>query len=404
MAAVTVKIAGTVADPCKIILPLQITHGRSGVGTQPDAPSASLTWDGADCPWQLGDTFVVWAESQYDPATYDSPTVTYDDPGALYDDDGTGLLSIPRFVGVIAGLRARSAAGQVFAWELEGIGHLARLGTVNVLAERPQETDTARVQALCAAAGVPVRVVGNPGVQLAADSVDRDLLAALHEIAGSTGGLVWQALDGMLTYGTADHREVNAEPIGVLACEGIDAALVWNSDVESIVNSVTVSWGPEEAPTQVTHSIAESIAEPWGLRHIDVRTLCAAEPDAEQLALLILARRAWPYWAHSELVAYPEEVSGFDQRVLMAMDIGTPVLVPIPDDPGPTPTDFETAVTEGWIETWAAQGHILQLALSDQRRWVTTSLRNWGEKRDGGDWAHWAAGTWLDQLVKEGAA
>lgn len=397
----TVRIAGTDADPCSIVLPMQVLHGRAGTGAQPDPPQASVIWDGPDCPWKVGDSLEIWEGAAYTPATYDSPTVLWDDRTAVYDDDGTGQVNAPRFIGTIAGIKANSRYGAVQSWDIEAVGKQARLGFLPVTLTRPQESDIARVQALCAAVSTPVRVIGNVSLTLAAGAVDRDLLGALHEVCESTGGVLWQAMDGTLCYGTADHREALPDPVGVLPCEVINEELEWDSAVEQIVNSVSVSWGPEGAQESATHTDTESTAMSWGVRHIDLRTKCAGEADAEQLGLLILARRAWPYWGQSSVfVPLDDDMPADTSRLVSRLDIGSPLLVPIPPVPGPTPDELAPVVVEGWVQVWDIGETTVQLSVSDQRRWVATQRRDWAEVRDGGTWDFWNDGSWLDMLVK----
>jgi hypothetical protein len=397
---VEVRVNGSVVDPCKVALPLEVVHGRSEIGSQPDAPSCSFEWLSPSCPWRVGDSLEVWAAVQYTGATYDDPVVTYDDPAAVYD--GFGGLTC-RFAGVIAELTAVSAVGRVQSWAVSGDGHQARLGYAPVLLTRPQERDTARVQAVCAAAGMPLRVKGAQGVLLAAATIDSDALTVLHDICESTGGMLSQATDGTLVYETAKHRQTDSAPLGVIPCYGIEHTLEWSETVDDIINDITVRWGPADTPGESTHRDNESAAMPWGVRHTDVTTMCAAEADAEELALLVIARRAWPYWSQASGVVAHDQLEDDDRRLVNALDVGDPVLVPIPREPGPNPAEPPVpVVVEGWVETWSAGfEHFAVMAFSDQRRWVTTTLRTYGTVRDGGTYTYWTTnGDYLDLMVE----
>lgn len=389
-----------VLDTCRVLRPMQITHGRARLDVQPDAPVLEFQWDGPDLPMSAGDPITVHASiPMWGPALYDDPTVPYDSPNHLWD--GATVWEAPRFTGHITSPTAVESGGNIIGWQVRAVGRQARLGFTPIVADRPIESDTARVAAIAARAGVTIRIVGQPGPNLAADTIDTDALAALHQVCQSSGGILWQQPDGTLTYGSADHRE---QPVAAaLPCQAILDGLSWDQTVDDIINHVTCTWGPENAQQQVTHRDDQSIARPWGLRHVDVRTICADESSSEQLGLLILARRAWPYWRTPDVIVAPEDLTDPDLRALHALDTSRLVVVPIPTEPGPTPSPPTIAVVEGWVETWNDDGHWVQLALSDHARWVATGLRTWATKRDGGTWADWATGSWLEQLI-EGAA
>lgn len=404
---VEVRRAGVVQDPCEIALPLSITHGRSDVTNQPDPPAAQVIWDGQVCPWTVGDNLEIWAGTQYEPAVYDDPVRSYDDPAATYDSTPTGEVMRPHFVGTVAGLTATGMLGQVVSWTVDAVGGLARLGTTPITVTRPQERDTDRVQGIAAAAGVAVRVVGAPGVLLAAtpaaSPIDTDALTALHDVCTSSGGLVWQAKDGTLTYGTAAHRTAAQYPVAVIPCDVIDHAVAWDEDVEAIINEVTVRWGPADNQQENTHRLADSIAMPWGVRHTDITTMCADQANADELAVLVLARRGWPFYGVTNGLVdlHSPDMS----RQFAELDVSSSAMVPIPSTPGPTPSDLTPVVVEGWVEVWdAADVHTAQAAFSDQKRWVTTTLRDYAEVLAGGDYGYWLAhGDYMAMLVKQGA-
>lgn len=399
-ADVQVWIADQLANPSIIARPLSVTHGRSDITTQPEAPSTDIEWLSATCPWKVGDRVVILGDTQYVPAVYDDPVVTYDDPRALYDSDTSAIRVTPHFDGIVAGIEAVSALGQVQAWNLNCVGGMARLGFTPILLTRPVESDVARVQAIGAAVGIQIVVLGPVGVNMAAATIDSDALSALHDVCLSTGGLLWQDRGGVIIYGTAGHRLAIPDPIGVIPTSVIQSDLSWLNRLEDIVNEVAVSWGPEDARETVVHQDLDSQAQPWGVRRADINSGLATETDADQLALLILARRAWPFWGASTAVLDLPD-NGDTSRLFASLDVSTPVLVPIPREPGPAPGDLVPVVVEGWIETWTeGMEHTAEAALSDQRRWVTTSVRDYAEVLAGGDYGFWRADDYLNMLVK----
>lgn len=397
---VTITVSAVALDPCRVGLPVEVTHGRSAIGAQPDAPELSFTWIGSTAPGAIGDPVTLGEQVEWSPAHYDSETVDYDDSAAAYDDGGTGSQQRARFVGNIAGLTVKEVDGRPASWAVECVGKQARLGFTPVKTSRPKESDIARVQAICAAAGTPVRVYGSDAVLLAAKSIDDDALAALHDVCNSSGGLVWQSPDGSLNYGAANHRAVS-KTLGLLPCEAIASGLSWAEAMESIVNEVTAK---STSGGLTTQRDSASIAKPWGLRHIDVNTDCADGSDLQALALVILARRAWPYWGTPSALVLFEHLDAEGARLVALLDVSSAVLVPFETQPGAVPTDPAPAIVEGWVETWTGSSHRIQVSLSDSSRWVVTRERTYQEVLDGGTYQHWLDhGSYIDVLVMEGA-
>lgn len=503
---VKVRVGTTDLDPCRVALPLRITHGRSGVSTQPDAPVCAFTYLGSTPPGAVGDSLEVLRPSS------SLPTPTWGDPVAAWSDPivtWTGReYDAHRFAGSITSITAAESGGQVEQWLVTATGASADLGRTPVLLVRPVETDAARVQAIAAAAGVPVTVVGTTDLLLAADTIDMDALSALHQVCTSAAGLLWQRPDGGLMYGTAGHRATPATTR--IACDYILDGIDWTNDVEDIINSVTVRWGEEAASNsvnsvwnyrtgtgdpgtgnvhisagllrfsridksgfdmapvlralpngttiygqekanadrwarwavtgavtdsgtyfsvpvtelessdsgypglnadlafrfnasseqQATHTDTDSIAQ-WGVRHVDVNTLLFSATQAAQLGLLILARRADPWWRMPGVMLWldrvPDEtMEGFERT----LDVSAGVVIPVESAPSPTPGDITEWTVEGWVEQWGEDGHQMQLAVSERARTGDTGLRSW-QQVAAGTWASWAAGTWMEQLVQE---
>lgn len=401
--AYRLTIAGQEMDIGNVPVPLTITHGRSSAATQPDAPDCQFSWLHIDPPGAIGDTVVVSASLLDSGLTwiYDAPNnYMYDSPDYVWDNAWT-LDVGPRFVGRMSGLAAREVDGRIVEWAVRCVGEQGTIARLDVLADRPAETDVARVQAIAAAAGFPITIDGTPGLTLAADTLDRgSALDAIQEICESSGGLVWQDKAGRMHYGTADHRQ--ADPTWTLSAGAIVDGLQWRSDIESLINHITLRWGPEGAQSEHTISEAGSMAMPWGKRHVDVTTLAATQADADQLGALILARRAWPFWLMDTVMADGRHADRPDTITLTHIDVGTIILIPAPTEPDTTPSEWTAWVVEGWTETATESGAELQLSVSDAARWGQTRLRTWQEAR-GYTWAQEAAGTWLDALIWEAA-
>jgi len=393
----TVTVAGTPVDLHRIPLPVDISHGRANADSQPDAPTLSMQWAGADFPGSMGDPVELRQALTYGPAvTYDSADIVWDDPGVLWDAGALG--DSARFVGTITQLTPVEEYGAVVSWEVRAVGTAARLGAQPIRLDRPAEPDTARIAAIAAAAGVAIVTHGDPGPTLAADAIDRDALAAVHEVAESSAGLFWQAPDGSMHYGTHSHRA--AEPRLVLPASTILDGIAWTQDTNTITNHVTVKYGEPQAET--THRDDASIAQAWGNRHADVTTLAADLAAADLLGVLIIDRWAWPRWSAPDVRLPLDTLPPADMYTVQNLDVSTSVLVPIPPIPAPTPAPLTKWVVEGWQEHWAEDGHSMELTLSEFGRYGSQNVRTW-EQAAAATWADEAAGSWVDALTVEAA-
>jgi hypothetical protein len=214
-------------------------------------------------------------------------------------------------------------------------------------------------------------------------------------VCASTGGLLFQARDGQVTYGTAHHRETLQ--VQTLECDVISDGLEWAQSTDDIINEVTAKWATGET-TFVDTPSTEMV---WGVRHADVTVPALAEADAEQLAQLILRRRAWPYWSSPSVLVFADDLDESGKAAVAGIEVSSGVLLPLPiHEPGPVPSDLSLGVVEGWVETWDTSGHTIQYAVSDAARWNDTRLRTWDEMATE-TWGYWAAGDWSDQLIKE---
>lgn len=376
-------------DNCRIALPVTIQHGRSGVDTQPDAPTCTFTYTDQYPPTSLGDSIEVEVSGQ--------PGELWTDPGVLWTDPDVSWLGTRgkslRFRGYITDLRAVEVAGRIVAWAVQATGEQARLGRIPIDISRPAESDAQRVQAIAAAAGVPITVLGSTSIDLVADNIRRDALGALHEVCATAGGLLWQARDGSMVYGTLNRHE--AMPQWRLTCNLILDGVQWRHTTDEIVNHVTVEWGPESSRTQDTYRDDDSIAK-WGYRHADVGTMCATSDDAALLGLIVLGKRAQPRWVMPGVVALRDQATAAQWAQVAALGVGHTALIDIETAPAATPGAITSWTVEGWVETWASEGRRIQLALSEYRLGVPIP---WSTADDH-SWRHWAdTASWLTAML-----
>jgi hypothetical protein len=396
----TLLVNGIQANRGHVPLPIVITHGRSRVDAQPDAPSLTMEWaEPATCP-QLLDRVELRLNLPAESPMWDDPRVSYDDPTVLYS--GTWAVTAVRFVGVVVDVDTQEiwqgSYGGPATSRITAVSTQADLGRVPVVLTRPAEADTARIAAIAAAAGVPITVVGGAGPRLAANTIDRDALGALYEVTGSSGGLLWQGPDGRMHYGAQDYR-ADAPAVAGLPAGAIVDGLRWQTSAADMINKVTVKWGPPDAQQEHTLTDDASVAA-HGIHHAQVGTGLADQAAADQLASLILARRGWPFWWTSDVIidsALVLEVS--TMRAVAVLQTSDTVLLPIPAEPGVTGLLAEWIV-EGWVETWPAHDRcVIQIAVSDRERWALTQLRLWSHADDFTWGQELSRGSWFDALI-----
>jgi len=272
---------------------------------------------------------------------------------------------------------------------------------------RPEEDDVARVQAIAAAAGVAIEVIGPPGVTLTADTIFRDALDAIHEVCKSSGGILWQQRDGTLTYGTMYRADFM--PSRILSCNAILDGIEWSRDATKVINHVVVKYGaadpvvagnsgkpkkPKQPGTdareQDTYRDDPSIAE-WGYRSIEVDTQCLTSTDAGYLAAAILARRKQPRWVMPGVVVLRNSATDAQWSQVATLDFGHTAFLDVEETPTPTPGENTPWTVEGWVETWEPEGRRVQFALSEYRlgtpvTWETAQAQTWDYWRSNHSW------------------
>jgi hypothetical protein len=382
---VTVTVNADNLNPCNVKLPLRITHGRSSTDTQPEASTCTFSWTVGHVP-----------PGRPQPAILP--------PGNIGDRLTVADGVEPRFAGRITDLQAVETGGLVVEWLVTAIGDVARLGRLPVVVSRAVEADTNRFLALASAAGVGSisNVRGEFGVFLAADAIDRDALSAMHEVCESSGGLLWTGRDGRIVYETSKWR--SQVPHLILPCTSVGDGLDWTVSESRIINHVTCKWREGTPPDTTEHQVTirddPSIAA-HGIWHRDANSICASEADTTTLGAIILGRNKNLRWVIPDVIVYPGLLDDIGRRDLRQLEISDGVLLPIEMEPSPTPGALTSWTVEGWVEEWSSGppwGHRIQFAVSD--RGQRDILRNWNEVALEA-WDYWAAGTWMNLLIKE---
>jgi hypothetical protein len=379
-----VTVAGAEV-PCGIIaLPLRITHGRSDFTVQPDPPSLAMVVLGR-VTWQRNDPISVTVGGRV------------------------------RFAGFIDGL-ATDYIGTRFITKVDAVGWLAKAGNVRPsIPPREVENDVARVQAFAntlleAYPTAQIRIQGTPTVDLIRKDVDggHSVLDLLHETCLSTGGLVWQARDGGLVYGTANHRAGEKSEFLIEECDILDG-VQWVKNSSTLVNRVRVNWGPipaDDSDRSVHVDADMASVQQEGPKEVTIDSMLNDVTDATLLANLILFRRAKAYWnLPSGIQIQTREMGVREYLRLLDIDISDEVALKVARQPMPLAASVVEWVVEGWVEEWNVDTeglhHVIQMSLSDRQRFGLTGIRTVGELAAGFTVATAADMTVRDAMFKE---
>jgi hypothetical protein len=373
----TISVNGLAVDCQFILLPVQILHGRSEFNVQPQAPSLSFSIIGP-VPWKRNDAV----------------TVT--------------LLGFSRFQGYITGMTATYREDQ-FVTDVECVGWQARGGTIYPSwPPMPVEDDVTRAQRYLSvfSSSFPPwigSVRGTETTDLVAQDVDggSDVLSRLWDVCKSTGALLFQNRDGNLVYGTASHRTAVGLSYYIDNCDILDG-VQWVNDGATLVNKVTVKYGPLVALRKVSVHTTDGIpvVSPYadryeyvetdapsialeGPKDVSVDSLIQSEQDAVLFAKLILFRRVTPYWAlPGGIVVNSDDMDDPAYDGLLKLDISDAVMVKLSREPE-APENLVEWIVEGWVEEWNEQGghlvHTMKMALSDRQRFGLTGIRTVAE-------------------------
>ncbi len=334
-----------------------IRHGRSKPDGQPDASSVSLVSRSALLP-QVGQTLTV----ELGP-----------DAIAAF---GTAASAKARFTGRVTTAQLVPEPGSKTSRRRVNItatGTLAPLGRQYVGdVPWPQETDGARVARLLAlATGVTVGTVDSGTVQVLPRDVDRQpLLKLAQEIATDADGVLHQLRDGTLVYHDADHRAL-ALPVLELLPSEVLWPVVWQQDLDGMVNDLTVGYGASEPQAEVRETDPAAIAA-HGLYAARVSTQLADLAAADAYALLTIARRGRPWWDLSSVSMDLVRGLGTTAELhphaakLLGLELGD--LVQITSWPTSGPQQLGRLWVEGWTETITATSWRLVLSVTPYGR------------------------------------
>jgi hypothetical protein len=190
-------------DPWRIVVPMTISYGRSGLDSQAEAPSLSFKW--------LGELSIAWGDETHElevgaPIEVDfNPRALASEWGDVWHDKWSEsapatYAASRRFTGRISELKP-DRSGQVLQTTVTVIGKSVDAAH-RFVGDKPwpEQTEQARVAAIAAAAGLTVDNRAGSWRILARDVDFQPSLDLLRDLPASTGALVYERRDGTLRY------------------------------------------------------------------------------------------------------------------------------------------------------------------------------------------------------------
>lgn len=408
----SVEVDGYTIDPCRILVPLTITIGRSDVSQQPSAPSASWSMLGLPGPLRIGqpvtiahraDRQDVWSDIWADEWGGD-PTPVSDVWSDTWDDvwsQGPWQSDVVRMRGHISDMEVERE-GDTITTSVVVTGVSAALAGRIGDEPWPEQVERARVARIASLLpDVEVRYVGpisgesHSVRRLDVDS--RTALDVLQSLASGTGALLVEMPDGWVAYQSQAWRDENRPSTLLIDEYAILDRTGWQA--QPVANAATVAYGYQpvipdpqggESTTLGPRPIVSdreplSIAQ-YGEQSVTIDSEWVKPSSASALAARVVHQRAWEAWEapqvmlpmhlQSSLQAWRETVVGLQPGARITLRSVT-------SDPSP-PGGVGDWIVEGWVETWDRIGeadrssrveHWMQLAVSPAGPWRADVMR-----------------------------
>jgi hypothetical protein len=384
-AQVLVYVAGAIADPMRVVLPLTHTAGANDPTQQANAPSLTFDW--------LGPLTFDYGGEPIDLTVGTVIGLTLDQAGGgiwsdIWDDLWSpalppGTVSIPpirRFTGRISDLEPSADAAEMIT-SVTCIGVTGEAATFQVgAAALPQQTEAQRVNALGGPAPYPVVNQATSAVLLARDPNRTGLIDALQETAEAVGSRVVENGLGQIVYVGLPTRQAATTAVELTEAQ-ILAPVGWAQHVGGLINDVTVFYGPAPvSPATVRASVTVSnpaSQQAYGRQHVDIESQFTSDDDASQFAAIVLAHWAQPFWDAPQIGVRADVLDDVTWKALMSAQLGQVLIAHgVTGSPSP-PAGVGRWLIEGWSQVWDRSGDddrltdTLLIAVSEYERWVS---------------------------------
>ena len=231
--------------------------------------------------------------------------------------------------------------------------------------------------------GTPWEVVGPDGPRVLARDVDRrQALDLLSSVASDAGGLLVQRRNGTISYQSAGYRDL-LRPVALdLGPDEVLTAVEHARDTTTIVNSVTVVYGPPRDPQdRAEWSADDPTSVLSGLMQERIDTQLAQLVDAQSMANRVLARYSTLEWDTPALKLDAGPLSSDQLTHLLALDVSDLIRLAAPTAAWPAGSSF-------WVEGWAED-------IEPERYQITLAISARNRFSKGITWAQ-SPGTWSD--------
>lgn len=350
-----------------------ISHGRSSIGSQPEAGSTQITIRGATgTALNIGDELRIGAY--------------------------TGIC---RFRGTITDLRIDylSTDPATPITTVIGIGVLARLGLLTTGEDAyDKESVRDRVDAVLSDSGLSYLNAADTTLELDSnnDPGVMSKLGYLQTLAEWSGGTYFDDCRGRVIFEDYGNRGIAGNP-GIwentteawsfytsawstfpdnnaaeqLPGSAIEWAPTWTKNLTNVINDIEVTYGNGSIyELEDTASIAQHGRRKYGL----VTEFHGAD-DAQERAQQILAAQAQPLWSLGQISVRMNRLTTDQRNAALALLSGSRII--INDIPAGGPYEQFQGIVEGWSETYTPGEHVLTLSLSDPR--FSYQTVTWGD-------------------------
>lgn len=379
-------IAGNPVSDCEVLHQLQVEHGRSGFGADPEPSRATavIIVTGGVPQWTAGDTLTI--EGWF--------TGRITDRVMTHLEHGVASVTV-------------TATGALATLGLRKIGDVPW----------PSEPGDQRAQRILDAAGVRSRVQepGGDATVTGRDVDARTPLELLTDLATSVGATFFDDTDGTVVWQPAESRRravydtqwkdtvgtwtqqtpglrweqvpsspLSRPPIVIDAC-AIEWSPTWESSVGSVINSVTVTWGPAADPRPTVTATDDGSITRHGLRATRIDSELLLQTDALTRASRVVATQSHDRWEIGEVT-----VADLNDDI-RALRCGDQVLLRGLPEPG---GGLWRGVVEGWLWQRSVDGEAMSLRLSDPL--LSLLVSRWSDLDTLRTWTTSPRATWLD--------
>lgn len=280
----------------------------------------------------------------------------------------------PRFSGTVTDIGIEWESVDLSRPTIRAAGPLSPMGRREIGdVPWPQELDGARVSRIVAAANAPTDALRtDPGtVAILARDVDKQAALGLgQKVADDAGGTLWESKDGFVLYADTEHRRAAPVAAALDPCF-MPLTVTWLKDMEGLVNSIRIAYGPvpAEGENQPEYFASDPVSiAAYGTFDGSLSTSLAAVGDATQRANGVLLKQKSPAWVLSGVAIALELEQVGEEMTVDLLELEMHDLISVTGLPAGSPYTAANLWVEGWAEEIAPDSWLLSLVTSDYCR------------------------------------